>query len=43
MRLIKKENNLANTQALEDKLDRLIYQLYDLTQEEIKIIENTVK
>ena len=41
--LIKKENNLANTQALEDKLDRLIYQLYDLTQEEIKIIENTVK
>jgi adenine-specific DNA-methyltransferase len=41
--LIKKENNLANTQALENKLDQLIYQLYDLTAEEIAIIENGEK
>lgn len=26
---------------LENQIDQLVYQLYDLTQEEIKIIENT--
>lgn len=25
---------------LQNKIDRLVYQLYDLTEEEIKIIEN---
>ncbi|AGT74794.1 hypothetical protein HPSA20_1586 [Helicobacter pylori SouthAfrica20] len=30
----------ANTQELEQKIDALVYQLYNLTDEEIKIIEN---
>ncbi|WRA72246.1 class I SAM-dependent DNA methyltransferase [Helicobacter pylori] len=30
----------ANTQRLEQKIDALVYQLYHLTDEEIKIIEN---
>ncbi len=32
-----------NTTALENQIDRLVYQLYDLTEEEIAIIENSVK
>ncbi len=30
----------ANTQELEKEIDALVYQLYNLTDEEIKIIEN---
>ncbi|WP_411326774.1 Eco57I restriction-modification methylase domain-containing protein [Helicobacter pylori] len=30
----------ANTQELEQKIDALVYQLYNLTDEEVKIIEN---
>ena len=36
---IKKQNPLADTTELENKIDELIYQLYDLTEEEIEIIE----
>ena len=36
----KKQKNTVNTCNLEKKIDHLVYQLYDLTEEEIKIIEN---
>ncbi|MCL6525151.1 MAG: Eco57I restriction-modification methylase domain-containing protein [Thermoflavifilum sp.] len=35
----KKQNPQADTQELEQEIDRLVYKLYDLTEEEIKIIE----
>jgi methylase of polypeptide subunit release factors len=35
----KKENPKANTESLETKIDQLVYQLYGLTENEIKIIE----
>ncbi len=35
----KKENPSADTSALESEIDRLVYQLYGLTDEEIAIIE----
>ena len=37
---VKKENNLADTQELESQIDQLVYKLYNLTAEEIAIIEN---
>ena len=36
---LKQDNNSADTESLESKIDLLVYQLYDLTEEEIKIIE----
>ncbi len=36
----KKKDPKANTQQLEKEIDALVYQLYNLTDEEIKIIEN---
>ncbi|WQY78325.1 class I SAM-dependent DNA methyltransferase [Helicobacter pylori] len=36
----KEEDPKANTQGLEKEIDALVYQLYHLTDEEIKIIEN---
>ncbi|WP_033619448.1 class I SAM-dependent DNA methyltransferase [Helicobacter pylori] len=36
----KEKNPKANTQELEQKIDALVYQLYNLTDEEVKIIEN---
>jgi hypothetical protein len=39
----KKLNNKANTISLENEIDQLVYQLYDLTAEEIKIIENSIR
>ncbi len=36
----KKQNPSADTTALENQIDQLVYQLYGLTEEEIKIIEN---
>ena len=36
---IKKQNPLADTTALETQIDQLVYKLYDLTEEEIKIVE----
>ena len=35
----KKNGISANTSALESEIDRLVYQLYGLTEEEIKIVE----
>jgi hypothetical protein len=35
----KKLNPKADTKALESQIDQLVYQLYDLTEEEIKIVE----
>lgn len=37
--LQKETNNLINTQKLEKEIDNLVYTLYNLTEEEIKIIE----
>lgn len=37
----KKQNPKADTQEWEREIDRLVYRLYDLTEEEIKIIENS--
>lgn len=36
----KKQNPSADTIVLEAQIDQLVYQLYDLTEEEIEIIEN---
>jgi hypothetical protein len=38
---IKNENPLADTTDLESEIDRLVYQLYGLTEEEIKIVEQS--
>ena len=35
----KRANSSADTSALESEIDRLVYQLYGLTEEEIKIVE----
>ncbi len=40
---IKNENPSADTADLEAQIDQLVYELYDLTPEEIEIIENEVK
>lgn len=40
---LKKTDPKADTSALEAKIDRLVYQLYDLTKEEIAIVENSSK
>ena len=40
---IKKENLNADTSPLENEIDQLVYKLYNLTPEEIKIIEDRVK
>jgi hypothetical protein len=37
----KKQNPTANTSDLENQIDQLVYQLYELTPEEIKIIEKS--
>ena len=37
----KKENPAADTSALEAEIDKLVYQLYGLTDDEISIIEKT--
>jgi adenine-specific DNA-methyltransferase len=37
----KKLNPHADTKVMESQIDRLVYQLYDLTEEEIKIIEKS--
>ena len=35
----KKTNHAADTTALEKEIDQLVYQLYELTDEEIGIVE----
>ncbi|MDZ7777875.1 MAG: hypothetical protein U5L09_20800 [Bacteroidales bacterium] len=37
----KKKDLQADTTDLESQIDQLVYQLYDLTEEEIEIIENS--
>ncbi|MFL0683308.1 MAG: Eco57I restriction-modification methylase domain-containing protein, partial [Algoriphagus aquaeductus] len=37
---LKSENSNSDTTNLENQIDQLVYQLYELTDEEIKIIEN---
>ncbi|EKH6874978.1 hypothetical protein O8U33_001761, partial [Campylobacter coli] len=36
----KEQDKNVNTQELENKINSLVYKLYNLTEEEIKIIEN---
>lgn len=36
----KKADAKANTKDLEEKIDKLVYELYELTPEEIAIIED---
>ena len=36
---LKKQNPTADTTDLENQIDQLVYELYDLTEEEIKIVE----
>ncbi|MDD4150727.1 MAG: TaqI-like C-terminal specificity domain-containing protein [Bacteroidales bacterium] len=38
----KSQDNNTDTTALESQIDQLVYQLYDLTDEEIAIIENSI-
>jgi len=38
----KKENSLTDTSQWEQEIDRLVYSLYDLTKEEIKIVEKHI-
>jgi len=40
---LKKANTDNDTIEIEKKIDQLVYQLYNLTAEEIEIIENGVK
>jgi type II restriction/modification system DNA methylase subunit YeeA len=37
----KKQNPEADTSKLEREIDRLVYKLYDLTADEIKIIKSS--
>jgi hypothetical protein len=39
----KESDSLADTINLEKEIDQLVYQLYDLTEEEIEIIENSTQ
>jgi adenine-specific DNA-methyltransferase len=39
---VKRSNSDSDTSELERKIDKIIYQLYDLTDEEVAIIENAV-
>ncbi|HZH69284.1 MAG TPA: Eco57I restriction-modification methylase domain-containing protein [Flavobacteriaceae bacterium] len=38
--VLKKQNPLANTAELEKQIDQLVYKLYNLSEEEIEIVEN---
>lgn len=40
---LKKQDPSADTTDLENQIDQLVYQLYGLTEEEIKIVEGSVK
>ncbi len=39
-KIIEMKNENTNTEKLENQIDKLVYKLYNLTKEEIKIIEN---
>ena len=38
---LKKENPKADTSKLENEIDELVYQLYELTEEEIEVVKNS--
>jgi len=38
----KKQNHNAGTSELEEKIDQLVYELYGLTEEDIKIVEGSI-
>ena len=40
---MKKQNPSASTKDLENQIDELVYQLYELTEEEIAVVENSTK
>lgn len=40
---LKKENSLFDTAELESEIDQMVYKLYDLTEDEIAIVEESVK
>ncbi|MCC8360183.1 class I SAM-dependent DNA methyltransferase [Salinimicrobium sediminilitoris] len=40
---LKNENPAADTSSLEAEIDRLVYELYGLTEEEIEIVEDSIK
>ena len=40
---LKKENLSGNTSLLERQINQLVYQLYNLTPEEIQIVESSIK
>jgi adenine-specific DNA-methyltransferase len=40
---LKSNTKDANTSKLEKKIDQLVYKLYNLTKDEIKIIEESVR
>ena len=40
--LLKKSDPSADTSVLEAEIDRLVYQLYGLTEEEVRIVEGKV-
>ena len=44
-RILSEKNNdrQVDTSVLENELDQIIYQLYELTPEEIQIVEESVK
>jgi len=37
----KRNNQYADTSALESEIDRIVHQLYGLTEEEIKMVEES--
>lgn len=41
-RIIELKKGESETTALENEINQLVYQLYDLTEEEIDIIENSI-
>jgi adenine-specific DNA-methyltransferase len=41
-RIISCKNELLDSRAYEDEIDQLVYKLYGLTEEEIKIVEGIV-
>jgi len=41
--MLKNQNKDADTKNLESQIDQLVYKLYDLTPEEIEIVENSLK
>jgi hypothetical protein len=38
---LKQENSKVDTSILEKEIDQMVYQLYDLTENEIAIVENS--